>query len=257
MGLFKPGWMSKNEDRALRALDKVSDDRTLVEITEKAPLAEVRSQAVWRIGDPHILEDLARSSSYLDVGEAAIFRLRIKPLILADIAKNNRDVERMKAAVERLEKPALIADVAKHSKSQAVRKQAIIKLIGASTSWSHQWDGGFGRDKTPAEYEEDLVRDVREKLADRALLDNIVDENGQPIIDEETRTQFLAEFNDKPKANPKKAGSLEPSKPEEKTVQATCNHVWKSEWGGFQVECTICGYIDEEEERRMIEWSYL
>ena len=35
MGLFQPGWMSRDEQKAMRALEKVTDDDTLFRIASE------------------------------------------------------------------------------------------------------------------------------------------------------------------------------------------------------------------------------
>ena len=34
-------------------------------------------------------------------------------------------------------------------------------------------------------------------------------------------------------------------------------HDWGEEWGGFKTTCQRCGYVDEDEVRCQIEWSYI
>ena len=49
MGLFKPGWMGTNLNRAMKSLQGISDETALMEIIKSAPLQEIRFAAIDRI----------------------------------------------------------------------------------------------------------------------------------------------------------------------------------------------------------------
>jgi hypothetical protein len=55
MGLFTPAWKSKNEEIALKAVGKITDQRKLAEIAKNAPLINVRHKAFKNISDLDIL----------------------------------------------------------------------------------------------------------------------------------------------------------------------------------------------------------
>ena len=49
MGLFQPGWMSRDEQKAMRALEKVTDDDTLFRIASECPHLSVQIKAAQKI----------------------------------------------------------------------------------------------------------------------------------------------------------------------------------------------------------------
>ena len=49
MGLFQPGWMSRDEQKAMRAIEKVTDDDTLFRIVSGCPHRSVQIKAVSKI----------------------------------------------------------------------------------------------------------------------------------------------------------------------------------------------------------------
>ena len=51
MGLFKPLWMSMNIEKAIKAVEKMTDKNKLTEVAENAPLEAVRKKAKDIIGD--------------------------------------------------------------------------------------------------------------------------------------------------------------------------------------------------------------
>ena len=62
-GLFKPGWIGTNLDRAKKSLQDVSDETALLEIIHSAPLQEIRFAATDRIRSEDKLLALAVGSS--------------------------------------------------------------------------------------------------------------------------------------------------------------------------------------------------
>lgn len=74
MGLFKPGWMSKDENKAMRSLDRVSDDEELYRIATECPHLNVQIRAVSRIRDADRRLDVALTKRLisLNVRRAAL-----------------------------------------------------------------------------------------------------------------------------------------------------------------------------------------
>ncbi len=66
MELFKPAWMGKNEAKALRAIDKVSDDSTLFAIATECPHRSVQLRAVSKFQNRDARLDVARTSRRVD-----------------------------------------------------------------------------------------------------------------------------------------------------------------------------------------------
>jgi hypothetical protein len=51
VGLFKPAWMSENKERAVKAVEKMTDKKMLSEVAERAPLEVVRKKAKDVLGN--------------------------------------------------------------------------------------------------------------------------------------------------------------------------------------------------------------
>jgi len=62
MGLFKPAWMSddwKKKSKALKEVEKETDQTCLVEIVKSAPLFDVRKAAISKLNNQEMLIDIA------------------------------------------------------------------------------------------------------------------------------------------------------------------------------------------------------
>lgn len=51
MGPFKPAWMGGNQEKAIKAVEKMTDKKKLTEVAENAPLEAVRKKAKDILGD--------------------------------------------------------------------------------------------------------------------------------------------------------------------------------------------------------------
>ena len=65
MGLFQPGWMSRDEQKAMRALEKVTDDAALFRIASECPHRSVQIKAVSKIRDADRRLDVALTKRLL------------------------------------------------------------------------------------------------------------------------------------------------------------------------------------------------
>ena len=78
MGLFKPAWMTDKQgkkNKAVEAVQKVTDQAQLAKIARKAPLGEVRTEAVSRMTDQDALYDIATSDWHYVVRKMAVRRM--------------------------------------------------------------------------------------------------------------------------------------------------------------------------------------
>jgi hypothetical protein len=132
MGLFKPAWQGDNKDKALKAVDKETDQTTLAEIAKTAPLADARMEAVKKITDQKIITDLAKNTNNDIVRTAAIKKLTDQH-ILADIAKNDGDYQIRIAAVKTLSDKTLLTDIVMTNKDGWVLPYALAKLYDQKT----------------------------------------------------------------------------------------------------------------------------
>ena len=62
MGLFKPAWLSDNERKALKSIEKITNENLLIEIAEnKDVLMSVRKAAALKITNENLLMVLVKS----------------------------------------------------------------------------------------------------------------------------------------------------------------------------------------------------
>jgi len=97
MGLFKPVWQNTNEIKAVKAVEKMTDQAEIANAAKNATGILVRSAAVKKITSQAMLADIAKNAEYCDVCIKAIQRLTDQTL-LTDIAKNADFYSRLEAA---------------------------------------------------------------------------------------------------------------------------------------------------------------
>jgi hypothetical protein len=90
MGLFTPAWKSKNEKRALRAIEKMTDQKKLSEAAKTAESWKVRKASAEKIIDQITLARIAINDSDSNVRLAAVGKIT-HPAILAKIAESAID----------------------------------------------------------------------------------------------------------------------------------------------------------------------
>jgi hypothetical protein len=78
MGLFTPAWKSKNEIRALRAVEKITDQNVFADIAKSDSDSDVREAAVEKLTDQSLLIDIAKNDSDWHVHKAAVEKQTIK-----------------------------------------------------------------------------------------------------------------------------------------------------------------------------------
>jgi hypothetical protein len=101
MGLFKPAWQSKNMQKAIKAVAKINDPKKLEIIAKSDVYNTVRLAAIDKINDQKIVELIVKSGEWASFRANVVKRLT-DPNVLADIAKNDKDWEVRKAAIETL-----------------------------------------------------------------------------------------------------------------------------------------------------------
>ena len=90
MFFFKPAWMSKNSEKALNAVKKLSDQAKLYEIAKNAPLSNVREEAAQKLNNQSELLDIAKNGWGSALRCCAIKKLTDQA-VLAEIATNQKD----------------------------------------------------------------------------------------------------------------------------------------------------------------------
>jgi hypothetical protein len=105
MKLFTPAWKSENEEKAFRAVEKITDQALMTKLAK-----------------------VAKKAKHWKVRKAAVEKLTDQT-VLADIAKNDINWRVRKAAVEKLTERTALIDVARNSNYYDVSEKATMELI--------------------------------------------------------------------------------------------------------------------------------
>ena len=132
MGLFKPAWKSKNTQKALWAVAKMTDQTKLARAARESTDWIVRRAAVEKLTDQTILADIAINDKVNDVRKTTVEKLTDQKL-LADIAKNDNFSDVRKTAVEKLTDQTMLTDVAKNANNYDIRLRALQKIQDGET----------------------------------------------------------------------------------------------------------------------------
>jgi len=131
MGLFKPAWQSKNESKALKAVEKETNEEKLIQIAKNASSYEVRKNAILKINDQNVLADIAKGDSLSD-WQSAAYKLIDYPIaqsVYLDIALNDNDAFKRKIIVEKyINDESVLMSIAKNDNHYIVREAAVSKL---------------------------------------------------------------------------------------------------------------------------------
>jgi hypothetical protein len=129
MRLFRPAWDSKKWKRAVKAVEKITDEATLERIAKKARCWQAREAAVERLTNQSLLADVAKNDKDSDVRKAAVERLTDQS-ILADVAQNDEVYSVRQAAVERVTDQSVLVGIAKNNKEyRSIRIVASHRLV--------------------------------------------------------------------------------------------------------------------------------
>ena len=138
MRLFKPAWMSDNEEKALQDVEKETNPKKLVEIIKKSPLISVCVAAVNRLSDQSVLFDIANNygdfifhADDWDIYEAAVNKLTDQSNIMI-FAKGRGPSCVQIAAVNKLTDQSVLEDIAKNADHMTVRGSAVERLTNLS-----------------------------------------------------------------------------------------------------------------------------
>ena len=175
MGLFEPAWRLGNEKKALKAVEKESDQAKLFEIAEKAVLSIVRISAVERLDDQELLASLAKSDEDWSVRSKVVKKLTDQS-VLYGIAVDDEDFRVCKVAVDRLTGQTHLSDIIKRHKSHNVRiaatknltDQTILADIATNERFSSA-DGLLGKGMGD-EYPDQVGKFAVHRLTEQPLL---------------------------------------------------------------------------------------
>jgi hypothetical protein len=178
---LKFAWQSGNMKRALKAVEKLTDNGKLARVVEEADNKDVRIAAVKKITDEVILKELVtkgigywNKQKLMYVYEVAREKLceklceKVEKLtdqnLLVDIAKNNEYSGVCIVAVEKLTDQSVLGDIAKHGRHSDVREAAVEKLTDLTI---------FADIAKNSEYS-DVRRAAVEKITDKEILKDVV-----------------------------------------------------------------------------------
>ncbi|MCL1832783.1 MAG: hypothetical protein FWG45_07780 [Oscillospiraceae bacterium] len=113
LGLVKPGWQSNNESKAVRAVERVTNEETLAQIAcdEKViHRLKVGMMIVAKLADQSLLAEIAKNGGESVVSKAAAEKL-VEQEVLLDVAKNSRYSSAKIAAAEKLADKSLTQEM--------------------------------------------------------------------------------------------------------------------------------------------------
>ena len=127
MALFKPGWQSRNEAKALRSVEKLKDDAARLQAARDAELASVKIRAAALIEAPAMLLELAVHAWPESVCETAVKKLS-DPDMLTAVALHSASEKARTAAVDKLRDQAALARIALEGERPYTQEKAVRRL---------------------------------------------------------------------------------------------------------------------------------
>jgi hypothetical protein len=126
MGLFTPAWKSKNEKRARRAVEKMTDQKKLARVAKEAENKDVRHAALNRINDVKaIISILMQADSEVALSAFEKISSNLDDDSLQIIVKMAISISVRAAAVKKITKDLILAGIAKEGSSSYIREMAI------------------------------------------------------------------------------------------------------------------------------------
>jgi len=144
MGLFGPAWQSENPRKAIKAINKLTDQNTLSIAAQEAASWNARLAAFDRLTDQQIIEGIIMSNANPFIRMPAVERLTDQRII-SSIAKNDKDGAVRLSAVKILTDQLALEYVAANDTFDQARSTASIKLntlILPHGTWSFKRNGG-------------------------------------------------------------------------------------------------------------------
>lgn len=131
MGHFEPAWMTSDNEKALKGVGRLNNQKKLEHAALFALSGEARELAIKRLTDQARLANVANHATHADVCRAAR-ELTVSKItdqkLLAGVAKNARCSNVRKEAFEKLTDQEALADIALYGKDKDMRGQSVDKL---------------------------------------------------------------------------------------------------------------------------------
>jgi translation initiation factor 2 beta subunit (eIF-2beta)/eIF-5 len=131
MGWFTPAWQTKNEDKALIAVEKTIDQTKLATIAKNALLYNVRIEALRKLTDHAVLNEIAQKDKNAQVRLHAVDMITDQS-ILTHVAMNDKVDFVRSSAVAKLTDQSILAKIATKDNDYIVRRAAIYNLTDQS-----------------------------------------------------------------------------------------------------------------------------
>jgi len=123
MGLFKPGWMNENEEKALRAIAEEEDQKQLAKAAIKAPCYSAKDAAIKKLSDQDLLIDIVKNTGDSPVRDDAIRKTKDQNTLI-DVVKNDKSKYSRAAAAWNITDQGVLVDIIKNEESENVRYAA-------------------------------------------------------------------------------------------------------------------------------------
>lgn len=185
MGLFKPGWMSRDEGKALRSLDKVSRDEELYRIVLECPHGSVRMKALSRIRDEGRRLDLVLTERSVGFGERLAALEGVSEEGLCRAAREAPSCDIRLEAVHRMADSRLLARLVKEGAGgsrddRRVCEAAYEKMARPSFECSMLMGGRKAEENLMRDIEEMVYPDDRDRLL-RAAKERAGESGGRAV----------------------------------------------------------------------------
>jgi len=112
MRLFKPAWKGYNKAKALKVVEKETNQSKLAEIAQNAPLREVCSAAVDKLTSQNLLAEIVLNKAGFNNVAVEAARKVTDQRFLVEIAKKCENTAALIVAVEKLTDQETLADIA-------------------------------------------------------------------------------------------------------------------------------------------------
>lgn len=269
MGLFKPAWRSSNEEKALRAVDRMTRQRELFEVVicKDGVSSIVRHKALEKLTDSILLADVAENSMSIDLRIAAVNKLSDDSL-LASIPKDHHEVvsavtNRRIELINTITNQSELLNIVKNEGNLELRWTAAKKLNDPLAKME------FFRDIALNHYDGETRLRAAVELGDPHIIENIAlnDDNefvryaAVEIIENQTVLIAIAENDNKSMVRLLATERIKDTSERERHQQANCSrndHYWEvletrcgndiggdNAWILTREKCRCCGKIRE------------
>lgn len=123
LDLFRPNWLHSNPAIRLRALESVSDDKTLIRIAREDNDDDVRQAAIGKIDDGEVLARIAMTGPIAGAHRAALAKIDDQSAI-ARVVTSAMDLRVREAAVEKVTDQTFLASLMTGASPSSIRVAA-------------------------------------------------------------------------------------------------------------------------------------